>query len=106
MYHKGEVEVVPSTANISKEEEDTLYQQGICPISYDARQLPGEALPPVVAVLPHSCDSWVIGGPNEVKHLIADLMLALQPLCANEPRTPGFDEVVAVLRRDLLERKP
>ena len=30
------------------------------------------------AFLPHSCDEWVIGGPNEVKQLIADLQYILK----------------------------
>jgi len=30
------------------------------------------------AFLPHSCDEWVIGGPDEVRALIADLQAALQ----------------------------
>lgn len=28
--------------------------------------------------LPHSCDSWVIGGPEEIRALIADLQAALE----------------------------
>lgn len=28
--------------------------------------------------LPHSCDAWVIGGKEEVKHLIEDLQALLQ----------------------------
>lgn len=107
MYHKGEVQVLPTKGNVSDEEEDALfYKTGELPIAYDSRGGLNIPLPPRVAFLPHSCSRWIIGGPDEVKHLIADLMLALQPLCANEPHTPGFDEVVAVLRRDLLERKP
>lgn len=30
--------------------------------------------------LPHSCDSWVIGGPEEIKTLIADLQTVLESL--------------------------
>lgn len=29
------------------------------------------------AYLPHSCDQWVIGGPEEIQALISDLRLAL-----------------------------
>lgn len=85
MYHKGEVKVMPSTTNLSDEEEDALYQQGIRPVSYDARKLPGETLPPWVAVLPHSCDSWVIGGYDEICQLIFDLRVILEAVA---PRTP------------------
>lgn len=31
-----------------------------------------------VAWLPHSCDEWVLGGPDEVRGLIADLQAALK----------------------------
>ena len=106
MYHKGEVEVLPNRDALTEEEENALYESCGTAVGHDARQAVGEVLPPRLAVLPHSCGYWVIGGPAEVKHLIADLMLALQPLCAEESRPPGFDEVVAVLRRDLLEEKP
>ena len=34
----------------------------------------------VVAYLPHSCDEWVIGGPDECRQLMADLMRALAKL--------------------------
>lgn len=30
--------------------------------------------------LPHSCDSWVIGGPKQIRLLIADLQAALELL--------------------------
>jgi len=32
---------------------------------------------PPCAYLPHACDEWVIGGPEEVKALIEDLSAAL-----------------------------
>ena len=32
---------------------------------------------PPCAYLPHKCDEWVIGGPEEVKALIEDLSAAL-----------------------------
>ena len=31
----------------------------------------------IAAILPHSCDSWVIGGPNEVRQMIDDLQAIL-----------------------------
>ena len=34
------------------------------------------------AWLPHSCDEWVIGGPENIRALIADLMLALKAMGA------------------------
>ena len=32
------------------------------------------------AYLPHSCDDWVIGGPDNIRTLILDLQRALQKL--------------------------
>jgi len=34
-------------------------------------------LPKGTVYLPHSCDEWVVGGPDEAKALIADLQLYL-----------------------------
>ena len=34
---------------------------------------PNGDMPHPVAFLPHSCDAWVIGGPEQVRALIADL---------------------------------
>lgn len=38
-----------------------------------------EEAPPPCAYLPHSCDEWVIGGPEQIKAMIEDLteLLAL-----------------------------
>lgn len=33
-----------------------------------------------IAYLPHSCDEWVIGGPEEIRQMIADLQEALATL--------------------------
>ena len=30
--------------------------------------------------LPHACDEWVIGGPEQIKALIADLQAALKKI--------------------------
>ena len=35
---------------------------------------------PLVACLPHQCDSWRIGGPDEIRLLIHDLIDALNKL--------------------------
>lgn len=37
---------------------------------------------PPCAYLPHSCDQWVIGGPEEVREMIADLQAALERMRA------------------------
>lgn len=45
----------------------------------------GETPEKLVAQLPHSCDEWVIGGPDEIKALIEDLQEALKELLS--PKT-------------------
>ncbi len=35
-------------------------------------------VPVPFAMLPHSCDNWVIGGPDRIRELIHDLMEALK----------------------------
>lgn len=33
-----------------------------------------------IACLPHSCEFWVIGGPTEIREMIADLETALKQI--------------------------
>lgn len=40
--------------------------------------------PKVAAYLPHSCDEWVIGGPEQVRAMIADLQEALKVMGGEE----------------------
>lgn len=61
MYHPGDVKVDVN--------------------SYDAREDPGSDYnsaedPALVAYLPHSCDSWIIGGPEQIEQMIRDLKAA------------------------------
>jgi hypothetical protein len=44
-----------------------------------------EIFPYAVAYLPHSCDEWVIGGPEQIQALIDDLTEALKALSAQQP---------------------
>jgi hypothetical protein len=37
-----------------------------------------------VAYLPHSCDEWLIGGPEQIQALIDDLTQALKALSAHQ----------------------
>ena len=46
--------------------------------SYLAKEAVEERKP--LAYLPHSCDHWVIGGPDDVRALIADLTAALEKM--------------------------
>lgn len=89
--------------------ECELDEQGQCPHEYEEHEEPPydnrarvRAAGPFVAYLPHSCDSWIIGGVPQILALIADLENALggvkiircgcqsgEPeLCANSP-IPG-----------------
>jgi hypothetical protein len=61
----------------------------------------GETLNAGVAYLPHSCNEWVIGGPDEIRAMIADLQAILreqQPQTRtaeadpNDPK-PGFYDI-------------
>ena len=65
MYHRNDLQVSTSKHG--------------CP-SFDAREEDGynEGLhnPPCVS-LPHSCDEWIIGGPDQIRDLITDLQAVL-----------------------------
>lgn len=70
MYEPGDLTL--------EEAEDWEREEGI----YDARNdITGvEGRRPFwkrYATLPHSCDGWVIGGPEQVREMIADLQTAL-----------------------------
>ncbi len=63
---------------------------------HDAREktnFPGETppLPRGTVYLPHSCQEWVIGGPEQIQALIDDLtiLLAQYPRPSAEDRTSG-----------------
>jgi len=40
------------------------------------------------AFLPHSCDEWVIGGPQRIQALIDDLTAALEAITNQKPNNP------------------
>ena len=44
----------------------------------DGREAKWAALDPPVAFLPHSCDAWIIGRPDDVRQLIKELEAALE----------------------------
>ena len=70
MYRTGDVEIVPTSENLDPEDSD-----GYSP--YDARAEDGERVTCPYVHLPHSCDDWIIGGPEQVEAMIADLTAAL-----------------------------
>lgn len=62
---------------------ETTDESGYCDLSWDEiahkhvvldnRKRCDKMLRGKIAYLPHSCEEWVIGGPDEVRALIADL---------------------------------
>ena len=69
MYHKGDLVLMKTSKDMQKNgvESDAREDKG-----YDE----GFLKPPFVC-LPHSCDAWIIGGPNHARRLIADLENAI-----------------------------
>lgn len=63
-----------------------------------------------VAFLPHSCDKWVIGGPEQVRQLIADLTEALrkweEAYSTSHIVTLSDEELEEAVRRWLKKRRP
>ena len=64
MYKHGDLKI--------HDEQDAEFDRTI----YDART-PDNEVEVGDVFLPHSCDAWVIGGPAQVKTLIADLQAYL-----------------------------
>ncbi len=69
MYETGEVRV--ALRALTEDEEEALLDDG------DPEDRPPRDVTFPVVWLPHSCDEWAIGGPAEVRALIADLEAAL-----------------------------
>lgn len=78
-YGKGDLKLVLGACHgqISKDSDVWCEHEPECPdVPMDARGDYEKVVP--VAFLPHSCDSWVIGGPPEIRALISDLSEALK----------------------------
>jgi hypothetical protein len=71
MYKSGEVKVkIKCDAGDDCDNWDEIHQ----------RTAHGCFDSPVGTIfLPHSCDEWVIGGTEQIKELILDLLMALSP---------------------------
>ncbi len=76
-YKKGDLKVTtPPCAEAIKEHKEYDFPVQYCVHCDSTHSFYGGVEDPAVA-LPHSCDEWVIGGPDEIKTLIKDLELAL-----------------------------
>ena len=63
MYHKGDLEYTKDSVYMSDPREEGGYADGF--------------LKPPIVYLPHSCGSWIIGGLNHARQLVADLREAI-----------------------------
>jgi hypothetical protein len=77
MYSAGELGIAPAGCQLDKDGDCNIENH---PHPTDARdnyeRVYGEVF------LPHSCEEWVIGGPEEIRMLIRDLeeaLVTLQP---------------------------
>lgn len=59
-----------------------LYEKGMVFIQepWEEENMVYRNTNPGFAYLPHSCDAWVIGGPDNVRAMIADLQAALETM--------------------------
>lgn len=79
MYQKGDLQAtVPSCAEMLADPDGECYSDDHAHAIRDARGRDDN--PTGTAFLPHSCDSWVIGGPAQIKDLIDDLSVLLDTM--------------------------
>lgn len=76
MYQKGELKVVvPPCAEALADQDGFCFSDEHAHDVYDSNGL--KSNPVGTVFLPHSCDSWVIGGKKEIQDLVDDLLAAL-----------------------------
>lgn len=82
MYKKGLLEITTPLSECSSRDEDgdcASYKYA-CEAHnhdvYDSRD--AIKFDAYTAFLPHSCDAWVIGGPEQIKAMIEDLQAILK----------------------------
>lgn len=95
MYKRGELVLVPSTC---KHDEDGWYQ---CEEwkdghwhPWDSRHERSDVTDPRIAgavYLPHSCNEWVVGGPEGIRALVFDLVAALAKLAPEQAEALATD---------------
>lgn len=74
VYHKGDLERVDT--------QEALEEDCIMSDSREEGYDNGFLKAPLV-YLPHSCDQWIIGGPDHARQLIADLEEAIMQMEKN-----------------------
>lgn len=82
MYKTGDLQIITSPCEDADEYGDCFIDEHIHTV-YDSRPSEEECIPPCVC-LPHSCDEWIIGGPEQIKLLIADLCFVLKRMEGKE----------------------
>ena len=70
MYVKGELMLVDPPCNAKRHDCDHKHE--IMDTKHDYNYVKSPC-----AYLEHSCDDWVIGGPEQIEMLISDLKVAL-----------------------------
>jgi hypothetical protein len=83
MYEQGLVKQVlpPCEAYVEHDDYidcDQLDEEGHVHFVWDERSESDERVKAPCAYLPHSCDQWVIGGPEQIRLMIADLQEILK----------------------------
>lgn len=81
MYKAGDLQIVTLPCADTDEYGD-CFVDGHIHTGYDSRPSEECALP--WTCLPHSCDEWIIGGPEQIKLLIADLCFVLKRMEGKE----------------------
>lgn len=76
MYKPGELQIAPDCRrdSVARRDVDNDLDDGLCYEHSHPEDLYGGVF------LPHSCDQWVIGGPDAIRALIRDLETALTKL--------------------------
>lgn len=79
MYRKGELQVtVPPCAEMLADLDGECFSDKHEHSIRDARGR--DENPTGTAFLPHSCDAWVIGGKEQIKDLIDDLLAVMDKM--------------------------
>jgi hypothetical protein len=76
MYNKGDLKITDLPC--AQMDDDGDCDDVHCHKAADARG--GSPIPHPCAFLPHSCQEWAIGGPEQIRAMIEDLTEALKAI--------------------------